>query len=40
MAEKTLVCRVEEIAAGTPRIVKIRGLSVGLFASAMTSTPC
>ena len=31
MAEKTLVCRADEIAAGAPRIVKIRGLAVGLF---------
>ncbi len=31
MAEKTLVCRAEEIVTGNPKIVKIRTLSVGLF---------
>jgi nitrite reductase/ring-hydroxylating ferredoxin subunit len=31
MAEKTYVCRAEEIKSGTPRIVKIRKLSVGVF---------
>jgi nitrite reductase/ring-hydroxylating ferredoxin subunit len=31
MAEKTLVCRAEDVIPGNPRIVKIRTLSVGLF---------
>ena len=31
MAERTLVCRVDEIATGSPRVVKIRGLTIGLF---------
>ena len=31
MAEKTLVCRAEEVNAGAPKIVKIRSMSVGLF---------
>jgi nitrite reductase/ring-hydroxylating ferredoxin subunit len=31
MAEKTLVCRAEEVKPGSPHIVKIRSWSVGLF---------
>ncbi len=31
MTEKTLVCRAEEIVPGTPRIVKVRAMSIGLF---------
>jgi nitrite reductase/ring-hydroxylating ferredoxin subunit len=31
MAEKTRVCRAEEVTSGGAKIVKIRSLSVGLF---------
>jgi nitrite reductase/ring-hydroxylating ferredoxin subunit len=31
MAEKTLVCRAEDVTAGKPTVVKIRSLSIGLF---------
>lgn len=31
MAEKTLVCRADEVTTGTAKIVRIRTLSVGLF---------
>ena len=31
MAEKTFVCRVDEIEIGTPYIAKVRNLSVGVF---------
>ena len=31
MAEKTYICRVDEIETGTPYIAKIRSLSVGVF---------
>jgi nitrite reductase/ring-hydroxylating ferredoxin subunit len=31
MAEKTLVCRADEVTTGNPRIVKVRSMSVGLF---------
>jgi nitrite reductase/ring-hydroxylating ferredoxin subunit len=31
MPEKTYICRVDEIAAGTPYIGKVRRLSVGVF---------
>ena len=34
MAEKTLVCRADEVATGAPRIVKIRGLAVGIVRCA------
>jgi nitrite reductase/ring-hydroxylating ferredoxin subunit len=31
MADKTLVCRVEDVMPGKPHIVRIRSLSVGIF---------
>ncbi|TIW16731.1 MAG: Rieske (2Fe-2S) protein, partial [Mesorhizobium sp.] len=31
MGEKTFICRVDEIEAGTPVIAKVRSLSVGVF---------
>ncbi|TIR97690.1 MAG: Rieske (2Fe-2S) protein, partial [Mesorhizobium sp.] len=31
MAEKTYICRADEIQVGTPFIAKVRSLSIGVF---------